>query len=319
MTHDFIAQLNPPKQPGGARWLDSFEMNKTVGNALEAVDYITSPLQERRKEAHKGRNWSGGDERAPLHIYKYRHLETESEKPEAKDALIRRARDLLVHGLIWMSAPRQLNDPYDMRFRIRFGADRKVLIRRHGHIFNHLPPHERMLCFESFRRNKPSAAYEMLIRSDLEKRMGVFCASQDPRNEPMWAHYGADHRGFCVQLRTIEDGFFLNLGKVKYTNTFPTIDIPTTTTNPPWAALRSKSVGWSYEREWRICFDQNDFAFKLRPKVISGVILGARASEATRAVICQFNDEREATGHPRFALFQATQHTDRYGMRIIRA
>jgi len=306
-------------QPGGARWIHSFEMNKTVGNAQQAAEYITKPLQERRQEAHKGRNWSGGEEKAPLHIYKYRHLETESENPEAKAALIRRARDLVVHGLIWMSAPRQLNDPYDMRFRVQFGDHREELIRRQGHILNHLPPHERMLRFEIIRRNKPTAADEMAIRANLEGRLGVFCASQDPRNEPMWAHYGADHEGFCVQLRTIEDGIFLNLGKVNYTNTFPRIDIPMTTVNPPWLALKSKSVAWAYEREWRICFDQNDFAFKLRPKVISGVILGARASEATRAVIRQFNDEREAAGHPRFALFRATQHPDRYGMRIVRA
>ena len=234
--------------------------------------------------------------------------------------MLRRAGDLLVRGRIWVASAHTLNDLHDTRFNVVQSDDPAVIeawIARNQHLLQHLPEDERGRMVQHLRQHRMSAEDIESFKADLERSMGVFSASQDPRNEPMWAHYAADHHGYCVQLNAMEDGAFLLAEKALYTDTFPTLKLPHPERAEVMQTYLHKSSAWAYEREWRLVTPQSNYAIQLRPEAVTGVILGVRASEETCTAISVFNDERAAAGLPRFRVYKAAQHRDRYGMQIL--
>ena len=206
-----------------------------------------------------------------------------------------------------------------MRFNVVQSDDPSVIdawIERNKTLLDQLPAGERVAAVQHLRhyRMGPQDVDDYL--AEIERTMGVFSASQDPRNEPMWAHYSADHRGYCVQLDTTQDSAFLLAEKALYSDVFPTLTLPHEHHGDVMKAYLHKSSAWAYEREWRLVTPQSGYAIQLRPETIAGVILGVRATPATVQAIADFNEERTVAGLPRFRVYQAIQHRDRYGMRI---
>lgn len=322
MRPAFSIPLAPPARKGGAQTCTSFDVCFSFGLGAHAATFMQGTARDRRRMTAKGRRWDVGGNQIPLYLYKYRHLETDDPSHEARDAILSRARDLLVHGQVWVASTDSLNDLHDMRFNVEQSSDPKVIDRwlaANAHLLRHIPPARRIALCEALRRRKLRPSDIDDLRASLEKAMGVFCASQDPRNEPMWAHYAADHKGFSVQLDTSQDELFLLAEKAIYTSTFPTITLPHADWRESIRGHLSKSTAWSYEREWRVVIPQNNFGVRLRPDAIAGVILGAKASERTRDVIHAFNRERKNAGHRPFDVYQSRQHRDRFGMCITKA
>lgn len=315
---DFGIQMSGLDKPGTGPFCSSLEVCAAFNLRKIALEFIQLPAHERRAGTLKGRRWAEGGDNLPLHLYKYRHLETENPDPLYYAKILQRARDFLVHGRIWVAATETLNDLHDMRFTIVQNKDRGAyhdLIRRNADFLAKLPDQERISVESRVMDGMFSPEDIQAIQANIENSMGVFCASQDPRNEPMWAHYAADHRGYCVQLNTSEDELFLLADKVLYTTEFPTVTLP----RPNDSAVKHylfKSTAWSYEREWRVVIPNNNFSIRLRPPAIASVILGAKASLFTRRAIQGFNAERVQCGMPPFQLYQATQQKSRFGMFI---
>lgn len=322
MRPDFAIPLEYPNGPGTTPSCQSFEVCYALGVGDIAASFMQGTDRDRRADTLKGRRWDLGDGNLPLYLYKYRHLETDNPDEQAKAALLERARDFLVRGKIWVAAAETLNDLHDMRFNVVQTNDPQVIedwLNANAHLLRHMAPAKRIALTGVLRRRKMGPAEMAELQTALEKTMGVFCASQDPRNEPMWAHYAADHRGYCVQIDTTQDELFLLAEKAIYTATFPTITLPNANRHDQTAAYLSKSTAWSYEREWRVVVPQSNFAVRLRPNAIAGVILGARASTATREAIQAFNAERVQAGYRPFRVYQSRQHRDRFGMLISKA
>ena len=222
-----------------------------------------------------------------------------------------------MHGRIWVAATDTLNDLHDMRFKMIESADpaaRRDLIERNAHFLAMLSDEERLSVESRVMTSVMSPQDMQALQADIENNMGVFCASQDPRNEPMWAHYAADHQGYCVQMNTSEDEHFLLAEKVLYTTAFPTITLPRASTENFTKHYVFKSTAWAYEHEWRVVIPRNRFSIRLRPNAIASVILGAKATPSTRHAIEGFNTERIRNGTPPFQLYQATQQRNRFGM-----
>ena len=88
---------------------------------------------------------------------------------------------------------------------------------------------------------------------------GLLCLSEDPLNQPMWAHYGDLGRGVVVGFDTKGSRFTRPpaeagtdkafLGQVQYDNKI------TETLFENWKSIfLVKNIDWSYEREWRCIF-----------------------------------------------------------------
>lgn len=322
MQPDFHIPESFPDGPGTKPVCASADVSEAFGHGQMAHQFMQIPLRERRIGTLKGRQWVQGGNYLPHFLYKYRHLETDNPSAAAKAGILKRAGDLLVRGRVWIAAANTLNDLHDMRFNLVQADDPAVIdawIERNRAFIQRLPGHEQEAMIQHLREYRMDAGEIEAFQAELERSMGVFSASQDPRNEPMWAHYAADHHGYCVQLSTMEDGVFLLAEKTIYSDEFPSLTIPRPELQDFKQAYLHKSSAWAYEREWRLVMPKSNCAIQLRPEAITGVILGARVAEATRLAIAQFNEDRAAVGLPRYRVYQAVQHRTRYGMQIVRS
>lgn len=135
----------------------------------------------------------------------------------------------------------------------------------------------------------------------------VFCLSEPNDNQLMWAHYAANHRGFCT-------GYICPVGilnpsiidKVNYVEAPPEIT-DWQLIDDPGSARRdlvlTKPNQWAYEAEWRVAFAGiNGLLDSLLP--YREVILGARISSADETSV------REAVGDRDVRFFRAVpDHT----------
>lgn len=134
----------------------------------------------------------------PHFLYKYRHLETDNPAAEAKASILKPAEDLLVRGRLWIAAANTLNDLHDMRFNVVQSDDPGAIngwIERNQALIGQVPPHQQEAMVQHLRQYRMSAGDIETYQANLE----LFSAARGPRNEPMRAHYAADHHGYCVQ------------------------------------------------------------------------------------------------------------------------
>lgn len=310
MRPDFLVSMTYPDGKDKPPVCDSAAIFSGFNMSGVASEYMGKPLKWRRQAGTLGRNWVATE--TPIHLYKYRQIA--ADDPQSID----RNRQLLVHGRIWFSDSSSLNDLHDMRFKLVLDPNPKVRtdwVRQSAHLLPKMSPARRLQEQQRLIRASLTPELEEAFTADMDANIGVFCSSQDPRNEPMWAHYAADHHGICVQLDTSQDELFLLLKKVKYSTRFPVLRIPRSS-NEDEEHFLFKSTEWAYEREWRVVIPRNRFSVELRPPTIKGVILGARSSEATRNAVEALNWERVELGRSPFKIYQAAQYKDRYGVRI---
>lgn len=128
-------------------------------------------------------------------------------------------------------------------------------------------------------------------------KVGCFCEAGD---EPLlWAHYADRHRGFCVEYPIKDlprDDLRLRwlLPVVYGARKFSLSGLVMSQGGKPhpqmvWLASIHKAPYWAYEREWRIVDTVGDRVPGreiLMPKP-SGVFLGHRMSEETRALVTE--------------------------------
>ncbi len=148
------------------------------------------------------------------------------------------------------------------------------------------------------------------------EQFGILSLSEVPTSLLMWSHYADRHQGFVVEFDAT-NAFFARptaragvgrLLKVEYARERPAVIFdPEAHAADPEATrsllirqvLLTKSSEWEYEREWRMVLPLTDsklyphrvvsrcHLFPLQPEAITAVIIGARATEETKAAIKQ--------------------------------
>lgn len=149
-----------------------------------------------------------------------------------------------------------------------------------------------------------------LCRESADKKVGIFSLTENT-SEAMWAYYGSDHAGACVNFYFDHECFSGRIHKVVYS------DIPIqVTTNMGWVRiggqamqseaildgqiaaiplnlLTRKKMDWQHEREWRVIDllsnassvpgkDAKGFdvcLFRIPPDAIESIVFGYCASE----------------------------------------
>ena len=132
--------------------------------------------------------------------------------------------------------------------------------------------------------------------SMLGERIGLYCMSEHRDSILMWSHYGMDHTGYCLEFEATEETpFFGEAQEATYSDEYPVIDFYTT--SPEIQAdlvFLRKFSGWRYESEWRIIdFQRGHGAHVYPPQLLTGVIFGARMSQANKATIRGWLNRRE--------------------------
>src|SRR6218665_156608 len=309
MQSDFPLSLTYPDGPDKPPVCESKDVLAALNSANRSQYYMSETKQWRSSKRGHGRQWK--TENIPIHLYKYRPLYPE------KCAQVKHAHDILVRDRIWVAKPDSLNDLHELKFNLVWNPERSRVNEWAEDGLRQLTPAEQ-LRFEDILSEPISKSMTENIRAEMRRAGGVFCASQDPRNVPMWAHYADNHRGICIQYETTEDELFLLAQKVQYTPQLPIMRVPSNPDRHP-DYYRYKSPEWAYEREWRVTILCNSgLSVTVRPSTISGVIFGVRADPATVKVVSELRAERVALGKPAFKLYRAKPHDDRYGVAITR-
>lgn len=132
----------------------------------------------------------------------------------------------------------------------------------------------------------------------LDQNFGVLSLSEVPTGPLMWSHYADGGRGFLIEFDPQHPWFwatrddsdsFRHLRQVKYEERVPAYFLNL----PDDIALYSKSVEWSYEKEWRIIrnfneatvikgkdgYDADVLLFAVPPSCIKGVVIGYKATK----------------------------------------
>jgi hypothetical protein len=136
------------------------------------------------------------------------------------------------------------------------------------------------------------------VYRQLDRNFGVLSLSEAPTSPLMWSHYADGGRGFLIEFDPQHTWFwakrdnrdsFRHLGRVKYEERVPAYFLNL----PDDIALYSKSVEWSYEKEWRIIrnfneatvikgkdgYDIDVLLFAVPPSCIKNVVIGYKATK----------------------------------------
>lgn len=221
---------------------------------------------------------------APNIVYKYRDWSNTFH------------RDLLIKQELWFSHPFDLNDPYDIRTKLRINSDEVKnplffeRLKKFARIrYPHLDPNGRdfiYICENQYEiiLNDPmdyfTKNYKDIRESDVYDPVGVLSLTADPIGERIWKEYGAKGKGFCVGFDTLGLAKSLNVkfGKVNYDD------------NPPLYSLLkdlevyqndetfTKELKWAYEKEFRfLTFNvgkESDRTARVSPSIVKEVYFG---------------------------------------------
>lgn len=206
--------------------------------------------------------------------------------------------DYSVSGLrgreVFYSAPSKFNDPFDCRLQF---ADERILVadlrrlihsevsikqgtQKANEVAMNLNPQLQKLPQAEIRSSLQAA-----LRHQFENR-GVCCFSEVCDNLLMWGHYANGHRGFCLEFDTSYPLFY-RVHPVTYSANLPLVSVRESIYDdglePMFrAAVLTKSVDWSYEKEWRVLHEAADTVFHYGVGAFKAVYFGAAIAAADR-------------------------------------
>lgn len=249
------------------------------------------------------------EQRLPKILYKYRSFQENVVVEE------RYQKKSFADGELYFANHSELNDPFDMKIRKKI--ETLPEIDKLMHIIFHLAKLDGSRSF-SLLLQEAKNIHEMNLkeRPDIYKKRsieaiekendaierGTLCFCERMDDILMWSHYGNSNKGFCLGYNTeklkeylIENKYaLLGIFRVKYFSEYPEIkpyfghDIENIRTK-----LASKSMIWSYEKEWRlIIHNQTSVAIQIPNEIVEEIILGSCVSEDTEKEILLIQREK---------------------------
>lgn len=251
-------------------------------------------------------------------LYKFRPLSPDDEQS------LKHTKQIIVDSKLWLSSPRDFNDPFDLKVYSELAGTPAEKRRRYKDI---------ALKYSKNSNWKKRAAFveRLMARSPVEEqerlrtivehnrdKVGVVSFAGDPRSILMWSHYGRFHTGICLQFDVDKDHrVFLGALAVNYTTKYPVFNLINSRSMTESGALLSKFEAWKYEGERRIVIPEAAHKFhRFRPEALVGIILGCRTSSKAVSSLRRMLDERRSRRLPDIRLYQAHQHTREYKLRI---
>ena len=170
--------------------------------------------------------------------------------------------DILTNRRIRISSISGLNDPLDIQMGF--------------------PPEEDKNYVVNFRKEFKA----------IDKVLGIISFSECVDNVLMWSHYARKHTGFALELE-LDDK---QLTRVNYSSVAPIVFKDAKIDNNPYYSnaaydiLRTKSIDWAYEKEWRMILlysDDNlitegkERYFPLNASNIKSIFIGLKCNMTT--------------------------------------
>jgi hypothetical protein len=232
---------------------------------------------------------------------------------------------LFSKGEIWLSAPSQLNDPFECRPWFIFDATQDEIIdtlvrhmRRQNPLMTLDTAKAEAVAFYLEGRHRNPAMWEALRKDLLQKlgeEIGLYCLSRVPDSILMWSHYGCRHEGYCLEFEATDyTDIFGEAQPVRYSDSYPIIEaFKMSKEKQAEIIFSTKYTSWAYEQEWRIIDWQNGPGpRKYPPELLRSVIFGLRISESNKALVRKWVGRR---GHT-VKFFDAVQDDRRFSIEL---
>lgn len=257
-------------------------------------------------------------EAAPHHLYKYTGFDESSQDS------IRRLEDVVLRSTIYLSSPRDFNDPFDMSAFFDFSGTPQEKRERIKAILKRLKPElgyvkreqeiTRSLSEPEQLINSAESAFQQQI-----DKAGVYCLTSDPRHILMWSHYARNHKGLCFQFSVPSDIYtFCAAMRMDYSEEYPVVRWINDDHRELQQMILRKSKLWKYEDEYRIVSIGNAGRhLKFRPQALSAIIFGCNCADSTRQAVIEMLRRRQVDAPPP-RLFQAEKHPKNYELLLKR-
>ncbi len=251
------------------------------------------------------------DSDEPIKLYKYFSVD---------ENRILWIREAIRENRVYYSSIEQFNDPFEGHLTMTYDAPFEMKeARAREHIMRQQPELSMQEISDLVPERIAYAEQHGLSNlKDLRKKIGIYCLSQKRDDILMWSHYACSHRGICIEFSATEQAHVVFMGqafRVVYQNLFPCVNLYNTSLEDKAKAyILTKSQHWSYECEWRVIdFPKPSGYRSIPPRLISSVILGAKATDETREAIKQLLSGLAWT----VKLYQARMNSDNYGLEIV--
>lgn len=174
-----------------------------------------------------------------MNLYNYTNINTYS-------------KNNLMNNQIYFQSPKSFNDPYEFIFKIE--VKDKIYVD-----FLKLIYGDKYIEFVNKRLTKEEVlAYTRdFYFVELWKSLGAACFTENENDDVMWAHYGGNHKGICIEYDRTRHPFNL-CEQVKYVEEVFNMEIedlfdfereiPRIFNE----VLLRKNKVWDYENEWRL-------------------------------------------------------------------
>jgi hypothetical protein len=211
--------------------------------------------------------------------------------------------DLILNNKIYYSNPLRFNDPFDCKlYGIRFSEEsierfmRERMRLQMQFVDMAMPPemrrpspeHVTALLDATMQENRGKTIEECAkaiqdLHELVENEIGVLCLSSDPLNILMYSHYADSHQGICLEFTLEKDNIF-NPEQVRYAKDFPQLAFGLSQEVHhalAVALIATKSIDWSYEKEYRSLRGGGAGIIEIPVNYLSGIIFGCAASDET--------------------------------------
>jgi hypothetical protein len=196
-----------------------------------------------------------------------------------------RLKAMICDSHFFFPCPSQLNDPADCRNHISdYSAEEieEFLIEANRLHYGHARGDAYIR--EGIRKFGAAVLLEEMathFNKIMDSRYGVFSLTRRPNNMALWAKYGDDHKGYCLEFVGLSR--FANVFEVTYAAKMP---LALRLRIEPGQAdfLFTKSDDWSNEEEARILSVPSCIQ-EFPPDALSSIILGERCSAEDVATI----------------------------------
>jgi hypothetical protein len=105
----------------------------------------------------------------------------------------------------------------------------------------------------------------------------------------MWAHYGSNCKGFCLEFLTDKEPF-TKIKKVKYSSKIPMFDMIELVlkgdSKPIFDLFCAKSKAWEYEKEWRLFHSNAGTLYNYHPQALKAVYFGPEIDSPSLEIVC---------------------------------
>lgn len=231
------------------------------------------------------------------------------------------ALDCITNQKLWMSSPKQFNDPFDCVVNVDYEHEALEISRSILEFFVGETEACKMLN-SHLGKEALKKSYEVLragmsnFDRQTEQSIYVSCFSEidNVHSLRMWAHYANNHKGVCVEYDFTDVNKACAFGciPVMYTNNYSLQrDYIRDGVSRLLSLVYKKALEWEYEREWRlsaIIDGVDSIGYKVDFSVPKCIYLGSKAEERLKEEVHSYCVDKG------IALYQMRLHPGSYNL-----